>query len=407
MTSTPSPDAGRAASRPAPLEPAGMDELAEVLARCDAEKRSVELGGNFSKQPMGGAIQPADVVVSTAKLARVVQYEPRDLTISVEAGLPFRALKELLAQNNQMLPLDPPDLGGATTIGGALAANCSGPRRRLYGSGRDMVIGMTFVTLEGQQVRSGGMVVKNVAGLDMAKLLIGSFGTLAAMARVNCRLYPRPPQEKTFLLSFASVDAALKARDAILRSVLQPAAIDLANPPAAARLGVAAPAGYVLALECGGIDAVMARYERELKAIARDAAAAEFVALGPGPARGFWQAARDFPALGLDGPGAAILRLPCTLSQLGECFALAGQSPALARAGSGVTYLYCNDSPVDLLARARAAGLHTVVESCSPEDKNKLELWADPGPELEVMSRIKQALDPHHLLNHGRLYNRL
>ncbi|HYM13038.1 MAG TPA: FAD-binding oxidoreductase, partial [Bryobacterales bacterium] len=197
--------------------PADLDELAGLLAHCGAEKRSVELGGNFSKQSMGGAAPPADVVVSTAKLARVVQYEPRDLTISVEAGLPFRALEELLAQNNQMLPLDPPACGGATTIGGALAANCCGPRRRLYGSGRDMVIGMTFVTLEGKPVRSGGMVVKNVAGLDMAKLLIGSFGTLAAIARVNCKLYPRPPQEKTFLLSFASIDAALKARDAILR----------------------------------------------------------------------------------------------------------------------------------------------------------------------------------------------
>src|ERR1700730_19456613 len=102
-------------------------------------------------------------------MGRILQYEPRDLTISVEAGMRYADLSSVLAKNRQMIPLDPPFANNAT-IGGIVAANSSGPRRRLYGAARDLVIGMKFATLEGKLVKCGGMVVKNVAGLDMGKL---------------------------------------------------------------------------------------------------------------------------------------------------------------------------------------------------------------------------------------------
>ncbi len=391
-------------------EPEETGELGEILARCAAENKTVELGGGFTKHAMGGLVWPADVIVSTRRLARVADYEPRDLTISVEAGLRFGVLQALLRENNQMLPLDPP-LAESATVGGVVAANCNGPRRRLYGSVRDVIIGMTFVTLEGKPVRSGGMVVKNVAGLDMAKLLVGSFGTLAAIARVNFKLFPLPPRQKTFVLSFDSLEAALKARDGILRSVLQPAAIDLVNPALARRLPADLPEAFLLLIEAGGIEAAMARYERELKNVARDAGDASVLALEDEPAELLWLVVRDFPALapvdGHPGEPVAILRLSTTLARVGECIALAADRPALSRAGSGVTYISCPAASLDLASRARAAGLYAVIESSSAADKNKLELWADPGPELEVMSRIKQTLDPQGLLNRGRLYNRL
>ena len=145
-------------------------------------------------------------------MTRVLQYEPRDLTISVEAGMRYADLTVVLAQNRQMIPLDPP-FAESATIGGILAANISGPRRRLYGTARDLVIGMKFATLEGKLVQSGGMVVKNVAGLDMGKLMIGSFGTLAAIAVANFKLLPRPTAEASFLVSFDALDEAIAARD--------------------------------------------------------------------------------------------------------------------------------------------------------------------------------------------------
>src|SRR5262249_49658536 len=163
----------------------------------------------------------------------------------------------------QMIPLDPP-FAESATVGGVIASNSSGARRRLYGTARDLVIGMTFATLEGKLVQSGGMVVKNVAGLDMGKLMIGSFGTLAAVAAVNCKLTPMPETERSFLLAFESLDHAMRARDGVLKSVMQPAAIDLLSPDAAATLGNRA---WVLAFRVGGNRKVIERYEREFSGL--------------------------------------------------------------------------------------------------------------------------------------------
>src|SRR5437660_8973369 len=141
--------------------PGSPEELAAVLAEANEKSQAIELRGNGTKHLMAGPITAADLTVSTGRLNRVLQYEPRDLTISVEAGLSWKELTQVLAENRQMIPLDPP-FAEDSTVGGIVVANLSGSRRRLYGSVRDMVIGMTFATLAGKLVRSGGMVVKNV-----------------------------------------------------------------------------------------------------------------------------------------------------------------------------------------------------------------------------------------------------
>src|SRR5580692_11836427 len=235
------------------LRPESPEQLAALLREAACAHRTILLGGNFSKDRLGGTPAPADVTISTSSMNRLLQYEPRDLTISVQAGMPFAELVRILTAEHQMLPLDPPWLK-ESTVGGVLAANLSGPRRRLYGTARDMVIGMTFATLEGKLINSGGMVVKNVAGLDMAKLMIGSFGTLAAIATVNFKVFPIPVASRTFVMEFESAAEAFAARDRILRSFLQPSAIDIVNWPR----------GYRLLLRAGGNDAVLDRYAREL-----------------------------------------------------------------------------------------------------------------------------------------------
>src|SRR5271170_3445577 len=208
------------------IVPSTVEELAAQLADASAKGQSVFLYGNSTKDRMGGPLFAADVAISTVRLNRVLQYEPRDLTISVEAGISYRELSRVLAERGQMLPLDPPFAEGAT-VGGMVAANVSGPRRRLYGTARDLVIGMTFATLEGKLIKSGGMVVKNVAGLDMGKLMIGSFGTLAAIAVVNFRVHPMPVGTRTFVGEFEKAGEAIARRDEVLKSQLQPSAIDL------------------------------------------------------------------------------------------------------------------------------------------------------------------------------------
>lgn len=380
------------------LEPQSSAELAEALREAAAHQRTIALAGNASKHLMAGPNEPADVAIATTALRRVLQYEPHDLTISVEAGLPWSELTALLARNRQMVPLDPP-FAESATVGGVIAANSSGPRRRLYGTARDLVIGMRFATLEGKLVQSGGMVVKNVAGLDMAKLMIGSFGTLAAVAVVNFKLSPAPEAEQSFLLPFASAPAAVAVRNRVLTSPLQPAALDLLNPAAAASYG----GGWLLALRAGGSPAALHRYESELAHIAGR------LAVETGCPETFWPEIESFtPQFLKRWPDGAVVRVSCTLKDLGavmESF----PGPAVARAASGVCYGYFEqaEATVDWFARANGLGWKAVVEFAPEARKRALDLWPSPAGDFEIMRRVKALFDPSNLLNRGRLYRRI
>src|SRR5471030_288924 len=286
-------------------------------------------------------------------MRRVIEYEPRDLTISVDAGLSWRDMSCLLAENRQMVPLDPP-YGDNATVGGVIAANTSGPRRLLYGTARDLVIGMQFATLQGKLAHSGGMVVKNVAGLDMAKLMIGSFGTLAAIAVVNFKVMPVPEVERSFLLPFDSIAAAMAARNRILQSPLQPAAIDLLNPPAGATVGNRA---WLLALRTGGNLSAADRYEREFAQLA------DGVAYEDHRQQTLWAHMENFtPKFLAPHTDGAVVRASCTLKVL-EAVMASFEGPAVARAGSGVCYGYFEETgaAVAWLAGAVERGWKAVI----------------------------------------------
>lgn len=374
------------------LTPTTPEELAEALADASTRNRRVSLTGAASKLRMGGPLREADVAIHTTALRRVLMYEPQDLTVSVEAGLPYVELKRLLEANRQMVPLDPP-YSETATIGGILASNGSGPRRRLYGAARDLVIGMTFATLEGKLVQSGGMVVKNVAGLDMGKLMIGSFGTLAAIATVNFKLIPMPAVERTFLMTFESAAEAVAARDRILSSVLQPTAIDLLTD-----------GQYALAVQAGGNAAVAARWEAEMRGLS-----AACSVLGGAEQETFWAGVREFVPRFLAGrPGACVVRVACRLAQLRDVLE-STTAPLLARAGSGVVYACFEDSSTAAawLAASVRKDWKAIMEFAPEAEKDSLDLWPAPGPDFEIMKRVKEMFDPQRLLNRDRLYRRI
>ncbi len=365
--------------------------MCDALAAASQAKTVVALGGSFSKQRMGGAVQPAPgLAISMACMRRVLQYEPRDLTISVEAGMPFAELSALLAEQRQMIPLDPPYFEQAT-VGGVLGANTTGPRRRLYGSARDLVIGMTFAKLDGKLTKSGGMVVKNVAGFDMAKLMIGSFGTLAAMSVVNFKLSPMPPESRTFQMRFNTAQECMAARDQILAGVLLPVALDALNPAAARRLGLE---GYTLLLQAGGSATLIERYRRELAGAEQLDGEAE---------RKLWASIREFtPDFVAEHAGANVVRVSATLRETAAIFASTG-APVVSRAASGVSYLYFDSSQAarEWTARPEAAASRYVFEYGDTASN------AVFGPEFEMMTAVKKLFDPDRILNPGRLYGRI
>lgn len=370
------------------IVPSSPEELAQCLADANSRGQRITLIGNSTKERMAGPIAPSDVTISSAALNKVLEYEPRDLTISVGAGISYCELSRVLAEHRQMIPLDPPFYDRAT-MGGIVAANTSGPRRRLYGSARDMVIGMTFATLEGKLVRTGGMVVKNVAGLDISKLMIGSFGTLAAISTLNFRLYPMPEVTRTFVQEFERIADVMAARDEVLKSRLQPAAIDI----------VKLAEGYRLALQAAGSPAVLDRYSRDLTRMRVVKEPDEEV---------LWRNIRESTPQFLRAHSAgAVVRVSCLLSDVGRVLE-ALPSQAIARAGSGVCYGYFEQA-----ADVRHASVGTSVVEFAPQNFREngglqnANLWPQPGNDFEMMKRIKAMFDPQGLLNRGRLYGRI
>lgn len=197
---------------------------ARLLGAATEARRSVIIRGGGTKTTWGRA-GVADMVLSTQGLSRIIAHEHADLTANVESGVTLAALNERLATRGQWLPVE--SAFDATTIGGMLAANDAGPLRHRYGTPRDLLIGMTLATTDGRLVKSGGNVVKNVAGYDLGKLVTGSLGSLAVIVSATFKLLPLPAAFGTQRFLFADRTAAAAAAALLAASQLEPIALDV------------------------------------------------------------------------------------------------------------------------------------------------------------------------------------
>lgn len=370
------------------VAPGSVEEVAAVLAYANRER--LRVGVDFS--------------LSLRRLNRIQEYNAADLTASVEAGVTVGALDAALRAQNQWLPLGAPR-PERTTVGAAVAANRSGPFRLFYGAARDMVIGIRMATAEGKVVKSGGKVVKNVAGYDLAKLLIGSYGTLAIITEVNFKVFPRPAAGETTALGFASPDQALRARTAIQKSALTPLAMDLLDEAAARAVSPQElpPGAWVLAVAYGGVSQVIERYRREIEQVGRQAGRQSSATLTGDQEQRLWNAITDFPAhMEEHAPEALRLKVTSTISAIGSCIEALKADAIVSRAGSGVTYFYAQaKDAAGFVSAARQAlarlGARAVVEySPAPVDR-----WGPPGDDFAVMQKLKQVFDPNGILNPG------
>ncbi len=241
------------------VSPGSADEVAAVLRLANQR--------GFTIAPVGGAAEvfpPADVLLHTHRLTEVEHYDPADLTVGVGAGMTVAQLNALVGAGRLMLATDPP-FAEQATIGGILAAASHGPMRHGYGSVRDFCIGVRFVTGDGRKAKGGGRVVKNVAGYDLMKLLIGSCGTLAVITSASFKLFPAPRQTQTFLAEFQTWQEALNFRDSIMRSPLSPMCLEIVSPRARKLMRPEMTEdAWVICVRAAGSDAVLARYRKEL-----------------------------------------------------------------------------------------------------------------------------------------------
>ncbi len=413
--------------------PADREQLAAILKLATAEKFTVTPVGGGTKRNCGGIARRVDLAVSTERMQRVIDYPASDLTITVEAGITIRALRETLAQHGQMLPLDVTCLNDAT-LGGTLAANLSGPQRLGYGGWRDVVIGIQFVTADGRLAKGGGRVVKNVAGYDLPKLLIGSFGTLGIITEVSLKVFPIPPATGTFVFGFSSIAAATEVTHAILNSPFFPQSLELLDAAAGALAGVTGTctSPYIVFVSVAGPQVVVDRASNDLPKLLRGNGCLFSQAITDGSQDRLWNSLSDMTSAYLRAqPAGVAIKASLPLLQLtafiGEAKQLAEDAQLStasgAHAGTGIVYQYLwpegadrgpegGDRAIEKLPRvaeqivslAERLGGRATVEWFPLAYDGKLNPWGKLGDDFPLMQRIKSALDPHGTLNPSRFY---
>lgn len=389
------------------VSPASIEELAAAMAIAHESGASVVPWGGGTRQTYGRPITPSGpwIVLRTTGLNRVLDYNPDDLAISVEAGITMAALRDTLAQHRQMLPIDVP-LPDRATLGGTLALDADGPRRAGYGTNRDLLVGVRVIEATGRSSKAGGIVVKNVSGFDLMKLYIGSAGTLAVIASANFKLLPMARASATLACAFPSLEAAFACIDALHASQLVPTACELSN------CGWMPEGDLRLALLVEGLPAAVERHRAEFGRMALAAGAIETRALEPSDAQAVWARIGDFPRAGA---GDMLLRVACLPSQLAAAIGAVGALAArfglrlryTARALSGVVYARVDGGDLsawlhalrDALPAANLALLDPAgISGGAPETLG----LGQPPEGLAVMRRIKSEFDPKGLLNPGR-----
>ena len=379
--------------------PASTAEVAEVLRAAAATGLTVVPRGRGTKMTWGRPPERVDLVLDLSRMDAVVDHAAGDLIVEAQAGAPLAAVQETVSGAGQRFALDDPL--GNSTVGGALATNLSGPGRVATGTARDLLIGCTVVRSDGVVAKAGGRVVKNVAGYDLGKLFIGSFGTLAVLTQAVFRLHPLPAARRVVTVPFDRPEEAQRLVQDVLHAQVVPGAIEVDRP--------AEGPGTVAVLLEGIEEGVAGR------------TAGTLALLGPGareetelPAH--WGA---FPWAAADGDRRqTALKATFALSGLARVLDAARTAADTAgvrldlrgSGGAGVLYgALPGDAGADavgsvvgrLRAECTALGGAFVVLDGPPEVKAAVDTWG-PVPALDLMQRVKERFDPERRLAPGR-----
>jgi glycolate oxidase FAD binding subunit len=383
------------------LEPSTVEEAIAAVARCAAERMAVVFVGGGTDLGLGARPSRLDAVIRTGALSRLVDHAPADQVVTAEAGMTLSALGQALALQRQRLALDAP-LPGRATVGGVVAANAFGPRRTRFGAARDLVLGVSLVRADGVAAKGGGKVVKNVAGFDLPRLMVGSLGTLALLTTVTFRVHPLPETEVTVLFPGLDPDQ--------VRSFVQAWRAAQLEPSSAA--AVFASDRLDLGLRVEGFQAgVDDQVTRLLELGRRAGLPGERLDAASGEA--FWRrhdAVRE--------KGTVRVKIVSTPSRLGEMARawlppLLGElSPAGAVVYPTLGIAFVSGEPASgagLAAGLRAArisvtaaGGSLVLCDAPPAIRPAVDPWGPPPPSLDLMRALKERFDPDRRLAPGR-----
>lgn len=398
------------------VTPASADEIAAILRYANDHDLVVAPAGGMTHQYIGAIPERIDILLRTTRLTQIDHYDHGDLTIGVGAGTTIAQLNATIAANHQILPTGIPNRDHAT-IGGLLATNLHGPMKHAFGGARDWVVGVRFVTADGKIAKAGGRVVKNVAGYDLMKLLIGSYGTLAVIVGASFKLFPAPRRARTYVCRFDTLAQALEFRRRITQSPLSPLSLELVSPHAQVVMSNDSDAlqqGWRVLLRATGSDAVLARYRDEIGGDASQSLDDD---------ASTWREIADLPATIFErSQNAMLVRLDLPPTEIGPALNAAEHAAsdnnfvvaAIGRVGIGsMLVAFCPiavDPPgaiqyantISDFRGALSPQASAVVLRCPVDAKRHFGVWGTTPTDLEAMRAIKRALDPKDVLNRGR-----
>jgi glycolate oxidase FAD binding subunit len=411
------------------VSPKTIEEVAKIVSYANEQNLTIIPMGSGTKMGMGGIPKKIDIVLLTGRLNRITDCDTDNLTLSVESGITLSEVQRRLSKEGKgyFLPLDPPFTDKAT-LGGIVATNSSGPKRLLYGTARDLIIGTKTVFPNGDIVVSGGKTVKNVSGYDICKLLIGSFGTLGIICEITFKLLPLPEKEATLWIPFTTIDEANGFVQEIIQSQLIPASMDILNAMAVEKMKFLIPmpqkGNYLVAIGLEGVAEAIERQILEINERGKKQGGLEAMTLNSGKHHSFWIAIRDF-AKGLN---EAYPNLICLKSNflISRCREMLGSYEKISReakvgnafichSGNGIlfSYLFIEKNlqlkvefVLELIERltfeAVKNGGNLLVESSPLQIKKKVDVWGQSRGDYRIMRRLKEQMDPMGVLNPGR-----
>jgi glycolate oxidase FAD binding subunit len=400
------------------LKPRDTKDVEAAVQWAVAEGKALELVGQGSKRALGRPAQ-TDVTLDLSRLSGVTLYEPEELVLSAKAGTPLAEIEALVAAKGQQLAFEPMDyepiLGGAAgrgTIGGALAANLSGPRRIKAGAARDHFLGVTAVSGRGETFKSGGRVVKNVTGYDLCKVLAGSWGTLAAMTEVTVKILPKAETEETLLIlglepvqAGAAMTAAMGSTGDVSGAAHLPAAV-------AARLPLAALARHgrsVTALRLEGFAPSVVHRRRILELVAKGFG--PLAVLAEAESRMLWRAIRDVIPFAAESERVLwrISTVAARGAELGTAINAALDADLIYDWAGGLIWLAAapsDDAGARLIRQALAGvGGHATLVRAPAALRAAIDAFEPQEQALAALTkRVKESFDPKGVLNPGRMY---
>lgn len=375
--------------------PQSQEQLAAVIATAHQNNWSVLPCGSGSKLNWGGLTKDIDVVVSTERINRLIEHAVGDLTVTVEAGMKFSHLQNILAQARQFLALDPST--PEATIGGIVATADTNSLRQRYGSVRDQLLGITFIRADGQIAKAGGRVVKNVAGYDLMKLFTGAYGTLGIISQVTFRVYPIQEASGTVVLTGAAEDVS-QAATTLRGSALTPTQADLIST------------GLVSSLELGKGIGLIARFQsisesvkeqsHRLLEVGEKLGLAGVVFSGADEIHLWQRLQQQIHSNTIEST------ITCKIGVLPSAAVevLRQVEVGLIHIGSGLGVLQVEDGKQVLRVRSHCQshnGFLTVLQAPVPV-KQQIDVWGYTGNALPLMRRIKEQFDSKNILSPGR-----